>query len=176
MLTKADKKNAIRQEIIDSDGIYMIKILFICHGNICRSPIGEYVFRQMVKDKHLEDQISVASAATSTEELGNPIYPPAQAVLREHGIDPYGHQARQITKKDYDEYDYLILMDNWNIRNALRFWKEDSEQKMHLVLEYSDEYSGEVDDPWYTRDFDTAYKQIKSGCAGLLKHIIENDL
>ena len=154
----------------------MIKVLFICHGNICRSPIGEYVFRQMVKDKHLEDQISVASAATSTEELGNPIYPPAQAVLREHGIDPYGHQARQITKKDYDEYDYLILMDNWNIRNALRFWKEDSEQKMHLVLEYSDEYSGEVDDPWYTRDFDTAYKQIESGCAGLLKHIIENDL
>ncbi len=144
----------------------MIKILFICHGTICRSPIAEFVMKDIVKKCHCESDFEIASAATSTEEIGNPVYPPARKKLMEHGINPAGKTSRQMTKKDYDHYDYLIAMDNWNLRNMRRFVPEDREQKVRLLRDFTDS-PGEIDDPWYTGDFETAYRQILAGCQGL---------
>lgn len=144
----------------------MIKILFVCHGNICRSPIAEFVMKDIVKKSHCESDFEIASAATSTEEIGNPVYPPARKKLMEHGINPAGKTARQMTKRDYAYYDYLIAMDNWNLRNMRRFVPDDPEQKVHLLRDFTDS-PGEIDDPWYTGDFETAYRQILAGCQGL---------
>ena len=151
----------------------MIKILFICHGNICRSPMAEFVMKELVKEKYLSDEIYIESAATSSEELGNPVYPPARRKLLEHGIDPAGKTARRITKADYKSFDYLIGMDYWNRRNMLKAFGDDPEHKVHLLRDFT-ACPGEIDDPWYTRDFETAYQQIEEGCEGLLRHIRNN--
>ena len=149
----------------------MTKVLFVCHGNICRSPMAEFVMKDLVKERGLEDDFFIASAATSSEELGNPVYPPARRKLLDHGIDPSGKTARRITKNDYEDYDYLIGMDQWNLKNMERAFSGDPAHKLHLLRDFT-RTPGEIDDPWYTGDFDTAYEQISEGCKGLLDHIM----
>lgn len=145
----------------------MISILFVCHGNICRSAMAEYIMKDMVKKAGREKEFLIESAATSTEEIGNPVYPPARRVLNSHGIRCDGHAARQITRTDYDRFDLLIGMDRWNIRNMERVFHGDPEKKIHLMSEFG-HFSGEVDDPWYTGRFDEVYGQLQDGCSGLL--------
>lgn len=146
----------------------MIKILFICHGSICRSPIAEYVMKDLIQKKHLESSYEIASAATSTEEIGNPVYPPAREELRRHGISCSGHHARQVTKADYDYYDYLIVMDRMNLRNLNRIIGSDPQGKVSKLLSFAG-LSGDIEDPWYTGAFDEVYDQILEGCSALLK-------
>lgn len=148
----------------------MIKILFICHGNICRSPIAEFVMKDLVRREGLEDQFEIASAATSTEEIGNPVYPPARKKLHEHGISCDGKTARQMTKADYEKYDYLIAMDRFNLRNMARFVGDDPDHKVALLKDFTD-CPGDVADPWYTGDFDATWADVLTGCTGLLKKI-----
>ena len=148
----------------------MIKVLFLCHGNICRSPMAEYIMKDLVEKSGLEYQFHIASAATSMEEIGNPVYPPARRKLREHGIVADGHHARRIERSDYQEYDYLIAMEHYNIRNMMRVLGDDPENKVSLLLDYTDR-PGDIDDPWYTGDFETTYRQILKGCQGLLGHL-----
>lgn len=148
----------------------MIKVLFICHGNICRSPMGEFILKKMVKEKGLADKFEIASAATSTEEIGNPVYPPAKRKLKEHGIDCSGKYAVQLKRSDYDRYDYFLCMDNRNIQNTLRIFGSDPEGKVSLLLSYCGERR-EVDDPWYTDGFDTAYDDIWRGCRAFLEKL-----
>ena len=149
----------------------MTNILFICHGNICRSPMGEYVMKDLVEKAGLSHSFHIASAATSTEELGNPIYPPARRKLREHGIGCDGHAARQITRRDYENYDLLIVMDRANLRNITRLWNGDPEGKIHMLLEYAGRPGEEVADPWYTGDFEATWQDVLSGCTGLLERL-----
>ena len=134
----------------------MIKILFICHGNICRSPMAEFIMKDLVKQAGKDREFTIASAATSREELGNPVYPPVRRMLRQHGIDCSGKTARQITPEDYTRFDLLIGMDHANLRNMQRFLQGDPDQKLHLLLEYTNR-PGEVADPWYSGDFDAAW-------------------
>lgn len=148
----------------------MIKILFICHGNICRSPMAEYIMKDLVEKNGLERKFHIASAATSMEEIGNPVYPPARRKLREHGIVADGHHARRMERSDYQEYDYLIAMEQYNIRNMMRILGEDPQKKVSLLLDYTDR-PGDIDDPWYTGDFETTYRQVLAGCQGLLEHL-----
>lgn len=148
----------------------MIKVLFICHGNICRSPMGKFILKKMVKEKGLADEFEIASAATSTEEIGNPVYPPAKRKLKEHGIDCSGKYAVQLKRSDYDRYDYFLCMDNRNIQNTLRIFGSDPEGKVSLLLSYCGERR-EVADPWYTDDFDTAYDDIWRGCRAFLEKL-----
>ena len=147
-----------------------IKVLFICHGSICRSPMGMFILRDLVEKEGLSDRFQIDAAATSREELGNPVYPPAFRVLAEHGIDASGHHAHQLNKKEFEEYDYVIAMDRWNLRNIERIVGRDEEGKLSLILDHT-EHPGEVADPWYTGDFDTAYEQILEGCKGLLEEL-----
>ena len=149
----------------------MTRILFVCHGNICRSPMAEYIMKQMVKDSHLEDDFEIASAATSTEELGNPVYPPARQKLAQHGISCTGHRARQVTRHDYTYYDLIIAMDSYNVRNLHRMLGGDPEGKIHMMLDYTDR-PGDVADPWYTDNFDATWRDCTDGCRGLLKSIV----
>ena len=148
----------------------MIKILFVCHGNICRSPMAEFVMKDLVHKAGLADQIYVASAATSTEEIGNSVYPPAKRKLAEHGIGCAGKTARQMTRADYGEYDLLVGMDNANIRNMNRISGGDPDGKICKLLEYAGR-GDEVADPWYTGDFEATWQDVLSGCTGLLAHI-----
>ena len=186
----------------------MKKILFVCHGNICRSPMAEYVMKDLVKKAGLDGQFQIASAATSREEIGNPVYPPARRKLAEHGISCGGHAARQLRNSDYEEYDLLIGMDRANLRNMYRICGGDFNDKMHLLMEYAGRRKGpprepseagrvgrgearersefspqaeteksglcfdEVADPWYTDDFDAAWRDVLAGCQGLLDQII----
>ena len=144
----------------------MKKILFICHGNICRSPMAEFVMKDLVKKAGLEDRIRVASAATSSEEIGNPVYPPARRELAKHGLGCAGKNARRMTARDYADYDYLVYMEQYNLRNMLRI-VDDPEGKMRSLMSFAG--SGEdIDDPWYTGDFSGVYAQIERGCRGLL--------
>ena len=147
------------------------RILFVCHGNICRSPMAEFVMKQLVDEADLADKFYIYSKATSTEELGNPPYPPARRKMQEMGIRMTPHQASQITRDDYAEYDYIIGMDSNNIRNMLRIFGSDPDGKIHKLREYT-AHPGDIADPWYTDDFDTTYDQILEGCKGLLKAII----
>lgn len=150
----------------------MTKILFICHGNICRSPMGEFVMKDLVKKAGLEDQFQIASAATSTEEIGCPVYPPARRKLAEHGINCAGKTARQLTKADYARYDLLVGMDRANIRNMNRICGGDPEGKIKLLLDYTDR-PGDVADPWYTGDFNATWRDVLEGCQGFLRSITE---
>ena len=146
----------------------MMRILFICHGNICRSPMAEFVMKDLVKKAGLEDQLHIESAATSTEELGNPVYPPARRKLAEHGIDCAGKTARQLTGSDYNKFDLLIGMDRANLRNMHRICGGDPDGKLHLLMDYTDR-PGDVADPWYTGDFETTWRDVLAGCRGLLE-------
>ena len=149
----------------------MTKILFVCHGNICRSPMAEFVMKDLVKKAGLEGQFQIVSAATSTEEIGNPVYPPARRKLAEHGISCTGKTARQLTKTDYAQYDLLIGMDRANIRNMNRICGGDPDGKIKLLLSYTDR-PGDVADPWYTGDFDATWRDVMESCQGLLKSIL----
>ena len=149
----------------------MIKILFVCHGNICRSPMAEFVMKDMVKKAGLEKAFYIESAATSTEEIGNPVYPPARKKLAEHGISCAGKTARQLRSRDYAEYDLLIGMDQANLRNMRRICGGDPEGKVSLLLDFT-AHPRSVADPWYTRDFATTEKEIDEGCRALLQFIV----
>lgn len=146
----------------------MIKILFVCLGNICRSPMAELVMRDMVKKAGREGEIITASAATSREEEGNPVYPPAREMLARHGIDCRGKTAVQLERSDYDKYDLLIGMDSSNIRNMLRICGGDPENKIKLLLSFT-ERGGDVADPWYTGDFSATWRDVNDGCRAILK-------
>ena len=146
----------------------MIKILFVCHGNICRSPMAEFVMKDLVRKAGVGDRFEIASAATSSEELGNPVYPPARRKLAEHGIACAGKTARRMTREDYDRYDLLIGMDRANLRNMTRIAGGDPEGKIHLLLEYAGRW-GEVADPWYTGDFQATWEDVLEGCTALLE-------
>lgn len=148
----------------------MTKVLFVCHGNICRSPMAEFVMKDMVKKAGLEGQFRIASAATSTEEIGNPVYPPARRKLAEHGIGCDGHAARQLTSRDYGDYDLLIGMDQANLRNMRRICGGDPDGKLRLLLDYTD-HPGDVADPWYTGDFEATWRDVQAGCRGLLDRL-----
>ena len=152
----------------------MIKVLFICHGNICRSPMAEFVMKDLVRKAELAEEFSIASAATSTEEIGNPIYPPARRKLAEHGIGCAGKTARQLRREDYDRFDLLIGMDGANLRNMRRICGGDPEGKISLLLDWTGR-SGDVADPWYTGDFDATWRDVLVGCSGLLAHIRGED-
>ena len=145
----------------------MTRILFVCHGNICRSPMAEFVFRDLVKKAGLEDRFQIASAAVSREELGNPVYPPARRALAARGISCGQHRAQQITRQDYAAFDYLIGMDRGNLSGMRRVFGEDPEGKLRLLLSFAGE-DREVADPWYTDDFEAAYRDIETGCRALL--------
>ena len=148
----------------------MKKILFVCHGNICRSPMAEFVMKDLVKKAGLESQFYIESAATSREEIGNPVYPPARQKLKEHGISCEGHAARQLTNQDYEEYDLLISMDQANLRSMYRICGGDFADKMSLLMEHTD-HPGDVADPRYTGDFEATWQDVLAGCQGLLKEI-----
>ena len=139
----------------------MVKILFVCHGNICRSPMGEYVLKDMVKKAGLEDRFEIASAAVSREELGNPVYPPARRELAKHGIACDGHKAHQITQREYDYYDRIYYMDGSNARWLNRLLKETS--KCFPLLDH------DVADPWYTGDFTATWNDIVEGCNAIME-------
>lgn len=148
----------------------MVKILFVCHGNICRSPMAEFVMKKLVKDAGQEKDFEIASAATSTEEIGNPVYPPAKRELAKHGISCKGHHARQMTRADYDYYDLLIGMDEENMYYMPRICGGDPNHKIHLLMDYTDR-PGDVADPWFTRNFDATWRDVYEGCTGLLKYL-----
>ena len=148
----------------------MTNILFVCHGNICRSPMAEFVMKDLTAKSGLSAQFHIASAATSREEIGNPVYPPARRKLAEHGVACGGHAARQLTAQDYREYDLLIGMDQANLRNMQRICGGDPEGKLHLLLDYTSR-PGDVADPWYTGDFDATWRDVLAGCQGLLRSL-----
>ena len=150
----------------------MTKILFVCHGNICRSPMARFIMEELIQKEGLSDGFWIDSAATSTEELGNGLYYPAEQILRRHGIPCTGHIARQIKRQDYETYDLLIGMDHANIRNMRNAFGGDPDGKIRLMSKFGD-FEGEIADPWYTRDFELSFRQIENGCHGLLKYIKE---
>ena len=147
-----------------------IRLLFICHGNICRSPMAEFVMKALAAKAGLAERLEIASAATSTEEIGNPVYPPAQRKLAEHGIGCAGKTARQMTRRDYEAYDYLIAMDRNNLRNMQRFVGSDPAGKVSLLMDHTAR-PGDVADPWYTGDFDATWGDVAEGCAALLEEL-----
>lgn len=152
----------------------MIRVLFVCHGNICRSPMAEFMLKKMVADREIEDDFYIESAATSTEEIwngvGNPVYPPARDELRRHGIDCSGKRARQVTSEDYDRFDYILCMENTNIRNTLRILRSDPEGKVKRLLDYGDR-PRDIADPWYTGIFDRTYNDIDEGLNAFLEYL-----
>ena len=152
----------------------MTRILFVCHGNICRSPMAEFVMKDLVKKAGLESEFLIESAATSTEEIGNPVYPPARRKLAEHGVGCDGKTARQLRNEDYDQYDLLIGMDRANLRNMHRICGGDFDGKTHLLMEFTDR-PGDVADPWYTDDFESTWQDVLEGCRRLLKWLESED-
>ena len=156
----------------------MIKVLFVCWGNICRSPMAEFIMKDLVEKNGLSSEFYIESAATSTEEIGNPIYPPAKSELARHIIGVPGNElglsqkrARQMTRADYDRFDYIIGMENLNLSYMNRILDGDPEEKVHLMMDFTD-HPEDIDDPWYTGDFSGVYKQILEGCECLLKKCI----
>lgn len=148
----------------------MTKILFICHGNICRSPMAEFMMKDLVKKEGLEDRFLIESAAVSREEIGNPVYPPAREMLARHGISCAGKRARQMTVQDYEEYDLLIAMDRSNLTRMERICGRDTQGKIHLMMDFTSR-PGEVADPWYTGDFTATWRDLEEGCRGLLDYL-----
>ena len=155
----------------------MIKVLFVCHGNICRSPVAEFIMKDLVTQSNLTHHFHIQSAATSTEEIwngiGNPVYPPAKAELARHGISCEGKRAVQVTKQDYKEYDYLIVMDTNNLRNLKRIVGEDKDNKITMLLDHTNRLGQSIGDPWYTGDFGKTYEDILEGCKALLGKIVK---
>ena len=149
----------------------MKKILFVCHGNICRSPMAEFVMKDMVRRAGLEQEFEIASAATSAEELGNPVYPPVRRLLTAHGIDCSGKTARRLRQDDYDRWDIIIGMDEENMVNMRRLFGGDREGKLHNMLAFDGRPDEAVADPWYTRDFERTWQDVTAGCAGLLEQL-----
>ncbi len=148
----------------------MINVLFICHGNICRSPMAEFVFKDMVKKEGLSESFHIESAATSNEEIGNPVHYGTREKLKPLGISVSGKTARRMTKKDYEKYDYLLAMDKNNIRNIMRIIDKDPDDKVHLLLEYTGS-TRDIADPWYTGNFDVTYDNILEGCTAFLSYL-----
>ena len=148
----------------------MTKIMFVCHGNICRSPMAQFVMQDMVDKAGLHDEFYISSAATSTEEIGNPVHPGTRRKLNENGISCEGKRAVQIKAADYERYDYIIVMDSLNMRNLRRIIKNDDKQKIHKLLDFTPGGS-DIADPWYTGNFDVTYSDIVRGCRGLLEHM-----
>ncbi|MGN0606001.1 MAG: low molecular weight protein-tyrosine-phosphatase [Oscillospiraceae bacterium] len=146
----------------------MHKIMFVCHGNICRSPMAEFIMKNIVEESGCSDKFIISSAATSTEEIGNNIYPPAQAELKRRGIPFSSHYAVQLKASDYDKYDLFVIMDEFNARNIRRIFPKDDMKKIHKLLEYAGR-NDDVSDPWYSRRFDIAFDDIYSGCMGLFE-------
>lgn len=166
----------------------MIRVLFVCHGNICRSPMSEFVLKDMVEKRGLIDEFEIASAATSTEEIwggvGNPIYPPAQAELKLRGIGGTAYtnfsskRARQVTKQDYNYYDYILCADSANIRNTIRITGKDKQNKIKLLLDYANDetkHGRSISDPWYSGQFDITYDDVYEGCSGFLNYVLKNN-
>ena len=149
----------------------MHKILFVCHGNICRSPMAEFVMKKLVSDMGLSHEFYIESAATSREEIGNPVYQPVRKLLSQHGIDTSGKTARQMTKGDYDRFDYIVAMDRNNLRNMERIIGRDTEGKVSLLLHHAG-IDRDVADPWYTRDFEATWDDVNVGCKALLGEVI----
>ena len=150
-----------------------IKILFVCHGNICRSPMAEFILKDMVEKQGLSDQFYIESVATSTEEIGNPPHHGTVRKLKEVGIPVVPHRARQMKKQDYAEYDYLIGMDDWNIRNMNRIAGGDPEHKIRKLLEFAGS-TRDIADPWYTGNFDATYADVREGCKAMLVKLAED--
>ncbi len=152
-----------------------IRVLFVCHGNICRSPMAEFIFKDMIEKKGLQDKFVIASSATSAEEIwgdiGNPVYPPARAELAKHGISCEGKRAVQFRKSDYEKYDCIVAMDSNNIRNIFSIIGTDPENKVHKLLEFA-QSNRDVADPWYTGRFDVTYRDIYEGCEALLNKLL----
>ena len=153
----------------------MVKILFVCHGNICRSPMAEFVMTDMVQKRGLSSEFEIASAATSTEEIGNPVYPPARRKLAEHGISCAGKTARQITFADYEYYDHIIAMDRNNLRNLRYEIGEDVKNKITLLMSYTGT-PHDVADPWYTGDFEKTWRDVCEGCMALIDFFVTENL
>lgn len=153
----------------------MIKVLFVCHGNICRSTMAQYVMQYLVDKRGLSDCFYIDSAATSTEEIGNRPHRGTQAKLYEVGIPCGDHRAVQMKRSDYEKYDYLIGMDTWNIRNMNRIAGGDPEHKIYKLLEFTNR-GGDIADPWYTGNFDETYTDVMEGCQALLEHILKEDM
>ena len=153
-----------------------IKVLFVCHGNICRSPMAEFLFKKMVADKGTAARFEIASAAASREEIGNGVYPPAKALLKRLGIDTTGKTARQITKQDLDYYDFVIVMDNNNLRNLSFMFGDYQEEKVHKCLDFSSRMGCDIADPWYTDDFETTYKDLMEGLTAFYTTLEENGM
>lgn len=152
---------------------FMHKILFVCLGNICRSVTAEFVMKQLVEEAGVAHLFDIDSAATSTEELGNPIYPPMQECLYRHGIKGARHEARQVRRADYDYFDLIIVMDRSNLRNIRHIIPSDPEGKIGMLMSYAGKPNQDVADPWFTRNFDIAYDDILEGCEGLLKMLMK---
>ena len=148
----------------------MVRVLFVCHGNICRSPMAEFVMKDLVRKSGREEEFYIESAATSTEEIGNDVYPPARRKLAEHDISCKGKTARQMTRRDYERFDLLIGMDSWNIRNMKVICGGDPEGKIHQLLDFTNR-PGDVADPWYTGDFEATWRNVLEGCQCLLAQL-----
>ena len=149
----------------------MIRVLFVCHGNICRSTMAEFVLKDMVARRGLADEFEIESAATSTEEIGNPVHPGTVGELRRHDIGGFEKKrARQLRRDDYDAFDLIIGMDEANMRNMGRMLGGDPEGKLHKMMEFAGS-ARDVADPWYTGDFDTTYEDVCDGCTGLLRYL-----
>ena len=153
----------------------MIKVLFICLGNICRSTMAQSVFAHLAAEANMADYFEIDSAATSREEIGNTPHYGTVRKLKEENIPLIPHRARQMTGNDYLYYDYLIGMDTWNIRNMNRIVGADPDHKIHKLLEYTNR-GGDIADPWYTGNFDETYRDVSEGCEGLLAHILKEDM
>ena len=153
----------------------MVKIMFVCHGNICRSPMAEFIFKELVSQKGIAERFYVSSCATSTEEIwngiGNPVYPPAKRELAKHNISCEGKRAVQLKKSHYAAFDYLVVMDTNNVRNIMRIIGSDKEEKVYKLMSFTSR-GGDVADPWYSGDFETCYNDIYEGCCGLLEKLI----
>lgn len=152
----------------------MVKVLFVCHGNICRSPMAEFMFKKLVAEKGTAKQFEIASAATSREEIGNGVYPPAAKLLRAHGMDPRGKTARQITRDDLDYYDFIIVMDSNNLRNLEFMFGDYGQERIFKCLDFSDRIGCDIADPWYTDNFERTYQDLQEGLAGFYQTLVEN--
>ena len=148
----------------------MTRVMFVCHGNICRSPMAEFAFRELIKKNGMENNVSCSSSATSFEEIGNPVYPPARRILEREGIDCSAKKAVHFEKSDYLIFDIIVIMDDNNMHNLMRIIGNDTDNKVYKLMDFTDE-KGNIEDPWYTGNFEKVYAQIKRGCEGLLGEI-----